>query len=79
MSPFGLASAGIAITRISGMPGGSLGGVSCDDSPATADAMIPSNFACEHLRQGWPTRCLLGIASPYITLSRRVFGLTDRR
>src|SRR4051812_36828927 len=41
ISPLGLASAGIAMTRISGMPGGSLGGVSCDDSPATADAIIP--------------------------------------
>src|SRR5260370_31258936 len=41
MSPFGLASAGIAITRISGIPGGSLGEVFCDDSPATADAIIP--------------------------------------
>src|ERR1700730_8108842 len=76
MSPFGLASAGIAITRISGIPGGSLGEVFCDDSPATADAIIPPilhastcgkagrRVVCLELRRHI-SRCLVGfLASP---------------
>src|SRR3984893_9195045 len=76
MSPFGLASAGIAITRIRGIPGGSLGEVFCDDSPATADAIIPPilhvgsfgkagrGVVASELRRHI-SRCLVGVlASP---------------